>query len=96
MCKLFANFTEFLSPLVSLFSARDIKIFTLLESIQEELKDQKRLLRMILAKSATQDIEVPALSSDIQFPLMDMESMLQLDEKLDNKETMTSLVSYYN
>jgi len=70
-----------------------VRIFTLLESMQEDMRENKRLLRLLLAKSSAQEQTAPALPEGIVLPVRSEEELIELDDRLASSQSVSSMVS---
>ena len=87
-CNIFTLLVLFISV------ARDVRMFTLLEKILGEQRDQRRILNLIREKLEDVTEEgTGGVPEGVDFPLKSMEDLTKLEELLNDKSTFTSVVS---
>ncbi|XP_052257134.1 uncharacterized protein LOC127862175 isoform X2 [Dreissena polymorpha] len=76
--------------------ARDTRIFTLLESMNDSLEDNNRLLRQLMARGiGGVEAAVPTeLPEGIIFPLKTVDDLEAVETRLDDETTASSVVKY--
>ena len=66
----------------------------MLENIQEQLKEQKRLLRLLVARVTAADMATPnELPDGLIFPITSVENLEDLENHLSSPETVSAVVS---
>lgn len=75
--------------------ARDGHLFSLLEKIVSEQREQRKLLTTIFSKlnQSSEDIHEGLKEN---FPITSQEKLKELEEKLEEKDFASSVVSLYN
>ena len=78
-------------------SVRDARLFTILEWLQEQTKENTRMLKLLVSRGINHQLEHPPnqLPEGVSFPIKTVDDMEVFEDTVLNQQSASSVVSIF-